>query len=82
MKLNNDGTERRRPKDNMVIRIGKPFSCNGKSVEYKEADSSWYVNGSRVSSLGWASKSVGLNKTTYEFGQIAESNGFVFAKNF
>ncbi len=80
VKLNKDGTERRRPRDNIVIKIGKPFNCNGKSVEYKE--NTWYVDGLDVSSLGWSSKAVGLNKTTYKFGEMAESNGFVFAKKF
>ncbi len=78
--LNEDGTERRSSEHNKVIKIGKPFRCDGKLVEYKE--NSWYVNGTYVSSLSWASKSVGLNKTTYAFGEIAESNGFVFAKKF
>lgn len=82
MKINQDGTERRNPSHNKVIKIGKSFSCNGKLVEYKKIDSSWYVDGSHVSSLGWASKNVGLNVTTYAFGELAESNGFVFAKKF
>ncbi len=80
--INKDGTERRTPTDNKVIKAGNPFRCEGEEIKYNEIEGSWYIGGVCVGSISNASKGVKLNVTTYPFGELAESNGFVFAKKF
>ena len=87
--VNKDGTQRRRPTDNKVIKYGGIVYYKGNKIDYDMSKKKWLLNDNEVGSISQLSidlyvvtGDIEFKETTYKIGAYLEEKGYIFNTSF
>ena len=87
--VNKDGTQRRSPTNNKVVKYGGIIYYKSNKIDYNMQKKRWILNDNDVGSISQLSielyentGEIEFKETTYKIGTYLEEKGYIFNKSF